>query len=110
MRRTRRTEEAPLTRAKKAKTTHRRARSTPRSAKGKRRKAGGAKAKGKHPKAKSKRHGLHSCKSAEHYTPAEYVESARYVLGSIDLDPGSNARANQTVGACALLYRERRWP
>jgi phage N-6-adenine-methyltransferase len=35
----------------------------------------------------------------ERYTPAAYVEAARAVLGTIDLDPASNAQAQQTVKA-----------
>jgi hypothetical protein len=35
----------------------------------------------------------------EWYTPAKYIELARDVLGQIDLDPASNAIAQQTVGA-----------
>ena len=33
------------------------------------------------------------------YTPVEYIESARYVMGSIDLDPASSEIAQQTVNA-----------
>ena len=35
----------------------------------------------------------------EWYTPAEFVERVRRVLGEIDLDPASNAQAQQIVGA-----------
>jgi DNA N-6-adenine-methyltransferase (Dam) len=35
----------------------------------------------------------------ERYTPAEYVEAVRAVLGEIDLDPASNATAQRTVKA-----------
>jgi hypothetical protein len=33
------------------------------------------------------------------YTPAAHIEAARAVLGTIDLDPASNAQAQQTVKA-----------
>lgn len=40
-----------------------------------------------------------SSASNEWYTPATIVEPARQVLGQIDLDPASNAIANETVKA-----------
>jgi phage N-6-adenine-methyltransferase len=39
----------------------------------------------------------------EHYTPSDYIDLVREVLGSIDLDPASNIEAQTTVGA-ALWY------
>jgi hypothetical protein len=35
----------------------------------------------------------------ESYTPSEYIESARLVMGSIDTDPASNTKAQKTVNA-----------
>ena len=45
------------------------------------------------------REALHSSNTVEHYTPAWIVDGAREVMGSIDLDPASCARANEIVKA-----------
>jgi hypothetical protein len=42
----------------------------------------------------------------ERYTPAEYIASARSVLGAIDLDPASNAQAQRIVKAAHYLTIE----
>jgi len=42
----------------------------------------------------------------EWYTPAEYVEDARAVLGAIDLDPASSAEAQRVVRASRIFTLE----
>ena len=42
----------------------------------------------------------------EWYTPSEYIELARTVMGSIDTDPASSAKANETVKASAFFSAE----
>lgn len=42
----------------------------------------------------------------EWYTPPEFIESARLVMGSIDLDPASNEHANKTVKATHIFTEE----
>lgn len=42
----------------------------------------------------------------EWYTPSEYIESARIVMGSIDTDPASNEYANKTVNASQYYTKE----
>lgn len=44
--------------------------------------------------------------TTEWYTPAKYIESARIVLGSIDLDPCSNVTANESVKASCYYTAE----
>lgn len=49
---------------------------------------------------------IFSSESNEYYTPAQYIEAAREVMGEIDLDPASCMAAQRTVKAMTY-YTER---
>lgn len=49
----------------------------------------------------------HSMATAEHGTPPEYVELARYALGSIDLDPASSSYWNHHLVNATRFFDER---
>ena len=55
---------------------------------------------------KSKAHVSNNSGENEWYTPECYIESARLVMGSIDLDPASSEIANQTVNANLFYSQE----
>jgi ParB-like chromosome segregation protein Spo0J len=42
---------------------------------------------------------IFSSESKEYYTPPQYIEAARQVMGDIDLDPASNERAQEWINA-----------
>lgn len=48
----------------------------------------------------------YSSESNEWFTPSQYLEAARQVLTNIDLDPASNASANEMVGAGKIFTKE----
>jgi hypothetical protein len=49
---------------------------------------------------------LVSHKELEYYTPSEYIETARDVMGHIDLDPASSEIANEVVKAKAIFSQD----
>lgn len=55
---------------------------------------------------KKKPHVVNNSTDNEWYTPERYIESARLVMGSIDLDPASNDFANKTVKASEYFTEE----
>lgn len=54
----------------------------------------------------SKPHVVNNSKDDEWYTPSQYIEAAREVMGTIDLDPASNDFANETVRATTYYTEE----
>lgn len=53
-----------------------------------------------------KAHVAHNSGNNEWYTPTQFIDAAREVMGSIDVDPASSEIANRTVGATTYYTME----